>query len=381
MSTNFADSFAPRRSRGLSLIELMISLTLGLFLIAGMLTLLARNSNSRAELDKAGRQVENGRYAMQRISEDVHNAGFYGEFYGIPAPGGAGYPTAFPDPCSVSFGTTAFKTAMALPIQGVTAVTSTSAPTCINTANIVTGSNVLVVRFASPATALPTAASAAAGDYDWAPNATVATAGQSTLVANQLYVQANVDDVSFSTGSAVATNFAGGMSLKVSSGSATNLIYAPVYRYITRIFFLSPCSRPSSGTVCTAAADGGSPIPTLKVIELTSGSAAPAFSDPTPVAEGIEKLVFDYGLDSNSDGAPDNYVDCSTCALADWGNVVAVRINLLARNTEMSPDYSDAKTYSLGLAGTYTPTGSEQRYKRHAYQMQVRLNNTSMRRE
>ena len=196
-----------------------------------------------------------------------------------------------------------------------------------------------------------------------------------------MYVQANVDDVSFSTGSAVATNFAGGMSLKVSSGSATNLIYAPVYRYITRIFFLSPCSRPSSGTVCTAAADGGSPIPTLKVIELTSGSAAPAFSDPTPVAEGIEKLVFDYGLDSNSDGAPDSYVDCSTCALADWGNVVAVRINLLARNTEMSPDYSDAKTYSLGLAGTYTPTGSEQRYKRHAYQMQVRLNNTSMRRE
>ncbi len=44
--------FAYRGSRGLSLIELMVSLTLGLFLIAGMLTLLARNSNSRAELDR-----------------------------------------------------------------------------------------------------------------------------------------------------------------------------------------------------------------------------------------------------------------------------------------------------------------------------------------
>lgn len=79
-------SFALRRSRGLSLIELMVSLTLGLFLIAGMLTLLARNSNTRSELDKAGRQFENGRYAAQRLSEDLHNAGFYGEFFAVPDP-------------------------------------------------------------------------------------------------------------------------------------------------------------------------------------------------------------------------------------------------------------------------------------------------------
>ena len=66
--------------RGFTLIELMVSLALGLFIISGMLTLMARNSETRGEIEKAGRQIENGRYAIQRLSEDIHHAGFYGEF-------------------------------------------------------------------------------------------------------------------------------------------------------------------------------------------------------------------------------------------------------------------------------------------------------------
>lgn len=370
--------------RGLSLIELMVSLTLGLFLIAGMLTLLARNSNTRAELDKAGRQVENGRYAAQRLSEDLHNAGFYGEFYGVPSPGTSSFPTALPDPCNLFYATTAFKGAKAFPVQGITAVANGTVPSCINTANIVKSaySSLLVVRFASPATTLPTPASAASGVVDWAPNPTAASAALATLdpasAVPLLYAQSNIDDVSFATKSDAAANFA---TLKVSSGTATNQINAPVYRYITRIYFLSPCSRPTSGIVCSAAADGGSPIPTLKMIEMISTGSAAVFSDPVPVAEGIEALGFDYGLDSNADGAPDTYVDCSACTADNWGNVVAVRVNLIARNTEVSPGYADAKTYSLGLAGTYTPSTADQRYKRHEYQLQVRVKNASMRRE
>jgi type IV pilus assembly protein PilW len=381
MSKPFIRNGAPLAhdlQRGLSLIELMVSLTLGLFLIAGMLTLRARNSNTRAELDKAGRQIENGRYAAQRLAEDLHNAGFYGEFYGVASPGTAAFPAALPDPCAVNYATTSFTDARAFPVQGITAVSS--APSCINAANIVTGafSSVLVVRFASPASTLPTPANVAAGNYDWAPTATAATAALATLDASTLYVQSNVDSTVFATTTNAAANFA---TLKVSSGSATTLINAPIYRYVTRIYFLSPCSRPASGTLCTSAADGGSPIPTLKMIELLGNGATGVFSDPVPVAEGIEAVSFDYGLDSNADGAPDSYVDCSACSVADWGNVVAVRVNLIARNTEISAGYTDAKTYAVGLAGTYTPNTAAKRYKRHAYQLQVRVNNTSMRRE
>lgn len=360
----------PQRHRGLSLVELMVALTLGLFLIAGMLTLLARNSNVRGELDKAARQVENGRYATQRLSEDLHNAGFYGEFSAPAAPGTPAYPTALPDPCNTGYprGTKMadFVAALALPVQGITAVSTV--PSCLDAANVVSGSNIIVVRFASPAQLLPTftaagfAASAASG---------------------VMYVQPNVDEARFAyRGEASpydpATYFD---VLKVSTGAATNLVNAPVYRYVTRIYFLSPCSRPTSGTVCSSTADSGSPIPTLKMVELTSNGTSPTFSDPIAIAEGIEQISFDYGIDNDADGAADSYVTCSTCTVPNWGNVVAVRVNVLARNTETSPDFTDAKTYNLGLAGSYTPSGAAQRYKRHAYQVQVRLNNASMRRE
>ncbi len=355
--------FAHRHSRGLSLIELMVSLTLGLFLIAGMLTLLARNSNSRAELDKAGRQVENGRYAAQRLSEDLHNAGFYGEFYAVPAP-----TTTPSDPCAG--GSTAYaalKTAMVWPVAAYTAA-SASPATCIAAADFVANTDVLVVRFASPLVTL----------QNWAATASAAASSVSSLTAGVTYMQANIDDVAFAASTSDATaNFG---TLKVSSGAATNLVNAPVYRYITRIYFLSPCSRPT-GTNCDATADGGSPIPTLKMVELTATGGAAAWSSPIPVAEGIERLSYDFGLDSNTDGSPDSYTRCSPCAATDWPNIVAVRINMVARNTEASPDYTDAKTYSLGTAGPYTPSGTAQRYKRHEYQLQVRLNNVSMRRE
>ena len=283
--------FASRRNRDLSLIELMVSLTLGLFLIAGMLTLLARNNNSRAELDKAGRQVENGRYAAQRLSEDLHNAGFYGEFYGVAAP-----TTTPSDPCAG--GSTAYaalKTAMVWPVAAYTAA-SASPAACIAAADFVASTDVLVVRFASPLVTL----------QNWAATASAAASSVSSLTAGVTYMQANIDDVAFAASTSDATaNFG---TLKVSSGAATNLVNAPVYRYITRIYFLSPCSRPQSpATSCNASADGGAPIPTLKMVELTASGGAAAWSSPVPVAEGIERLSYDFGLDTNADGSPDSY--------------------------------------------------------------------------
>ena len=65
--------------QGLSLIELMVSITIGLLLVSAMATLIANNSAHRQEVEQASRQIENGRYAMQVLSEDLHHAGYYGE--------------------------------------------------------------------------------------------------------------------------------------------------------------------------------------------------------------------------------------------------------------------------------------------------------------
>ena len=61
---------------GFSLIELMIGLTVGLLLVAGLGTIYASSVRSQAELQKSAAQIENGRYAMEKISADLHLAGF-----------------------------------------------------------------------------------------------------------------------------------------------------------------------------------------------------------------------------------------------------------------------------------------------------------------
>ena len=70
--------------------------------------------------------------------------------------------------------------------------------------------------------------------------------------------------------------------------------------------------------------------------------------------------------------------------MAEWTQVVAVRLNLLARNTEATPGYTDTKTYTLGLdsagaANNVTAPGDA--YRRHNYKELVRVQNVSQRKE
>ena len=119
----------------------------------------------------------------------------------------------------------------------------------------------------------------------------------------------------------------------------------------------------------------GDNIPTLKRLELATNGTFTT----TALVEGIEYMQFDYGIDSDGDGVINSYTDCSTCSLTDWSNVVAIRVNLVARNTETSPGHIDTKTYSIGDSGTVGPFSDA--FKRHAYNQVIRLNNPSGRRE
>jgi type IV pilus assembly protein PilW len=90
-------------------------------------------------------------------------------------------------------------------------------------------------------------------------------------------------------------------------------------------------------------------------------------------------MQIDYGVDDTDDGMTDRYLDCSTCTVADWSNIVAARINIVARNQQATTNWSDGKTYDLGLAGTVGPFNTA--FKRHAFTQLVRLVNPSGRRE
>ena len=142
------------RQAGLSLIELMIAITIGLFLLVGLVSVFATSNQTYLDLSRAAQQIENGRFAVQVLSDDIAHAGFYGRYSqpGIIPTGSLPDPCvntvttpAPPDPSSLQF-------AMALPLQGYNAPAhplTGSAPTvsgCISDANHVEGTDILVIR-------------------------------------------------------------------------------------------------------------------------------------------------------------------------------------------------------------------------------------------
>ncbi|MBI2961729.1 MAG: PilW family protein [Betaproteobacteria bacterium] len=355
----------------MSLIELMIAMTLGLILLAGLVTVFATSSRSQLELQRSAQQIENGRYAMDLITQDLHHAGYYGQFFAYPA--GA----AVPDPCATG-DAAALQTAMSVPVQlypapdltSIPALGATSCSVWINTANVQPGSDILVVRRAE----------------------TSPLAVGSTATSNEVYLQANITtaEIQFGTGAAITStsNASGAVATVKKKDGATA---ADIYKYRVHVYFVSTCSLPSGGgTICTGASDdAGLPIPTLKRLELGVVGGTRTYS-VVPIAEGIDLLKVQLGIDEVpaaangdtgliGDGAADRYITAPTVpSVAELRNVVSAQVGVLSRNTEASAGHTDDKTYTL--AGTSVPAYNDP-YKRHAYQSEIRLVNLSSRRE
>ena len=338
-----------RAQAGISLIELMISMAIGLFLLAGLVAVFVNSAQSSAELSKAAQQVENGRFAMQTLVEDLQHAGYYGQYFAVDAP----VATLLPDACD--YGASgppyaALREALLLPVQGY-GDWDASLSACLPAANHKAGTDILVVRRAD----------------------TTATTG-SNFDIGRLYLQTNANSQEANNPlirAATATNGSLG------TGNTFWLLDknsqpGPVRKLRVHIYFVSPCSTP---TVCTGGS-GDDGVPTLKRLELVSGGFA-----VVPIAEGIENLQFDYGVDADEDGAPEApFVETPANPQA-WANVVAINVNLIARNVEGSAGYSDPKTYQVGEFVTWTPTGGDLQFKRHAYSELARIVNVSARRE
>jgi len=348
--TRYPGDSGNRRSQcGISLLELMISLTIGLFLLAGLTTVYVNSAQSNAELNKAAQQIENGRFAMQNITEDLRHAGYYGQYYAVAAPVAVG----LPDPCDYGVSGVPYaglKDALLLPIQGYGAWDATLGG-CLPATNHKSGTDILVVR------RLDTNVTAA-GNFE----------------VGRLYAQTNANAANLNNPLIRAATSSAGT---LGTGNTFTLLDknnqpAPVRRLHVRIYFVSPCSKPA---VCTgSAADDG--IPTLKRLELVNGG----FSI-VPIAEGIENLQFDYGVDADGDGGPEAPFIESPANPQAWANVVTVNVSLLARNLDASAAYLDPKTYQVGEFVSWTPTGADRTFKRHAYNELVRIVNVSGRRE
>ncbi len=354
-----------RHQCGMTLVEWMVSITIGLVLLAGLTTLIAQQSSTQAELEKSSRQIENGRYAMQLLNEDIQMAGYYGEFSDVAS---LALPGALPDPCVTAVAD--IEPAMKFPVQGYDFPSSTTVrPSCIAAANHVAGTDILVVRRVESSTLTIATAAAAAG--------------------GQLYLQSGLTPSGLEFGKKMGTGTDAGGTAVFTLFNKDGTTLASLRKFLVHIYFVSPCSVPS-GSTCSSAADGGKPIPTLKMLELSAAGSSTTMTT-TSLVEGIENMQIDYGIDTTGDGAPDGQFVATTATADDWANLVALRVHLLARNNESSAGYVDPKTYAMGYnsaasAQTVTPStdsyGSSVRaYRRRLFSQLIRVVNPSARRD
>ena len=339
---------------GATLVELMIAIAIGLLLLTALAALFAYNSNARGEIDRTSQQIENGRYGLEVLRDDIHQAGFFAGYDGSAATKQATtacVPRAGVALSAANLGWQASPALVPLSIYGYAGGDLPGTETCIT--NQKTNTDVLVVRrvVSEPLPVTTMAAGTYPADYFMQ----VSTCADATVDAPTI-------PFVIATG-ASATPF---------TLHAKNCIaLATVRKLVVRAYYVGTCS------VCTGGGDG---IPTLRMVELSAGAMP---NGGVPLVEGIDSMRVEYSIDNDANGTVDSIKRCKAgvdaCSLADWTNVMAVKVHLLARNLGKTIDYSDAKTYNMGLAGTIAAPGDG--YKRHLYSALVIAHNQTGPRE
>lgn len=330
------------RSRGFTIIELMVGLTIGMLLVAGLSLLFANSSRTGIELEKSIRQIENGRYAIESLHDDIALAGYYGE---VP---GNFISYSSPSVCATALTdlgwdkTVPSDPKVPMPIMGLTAAQTAPLSTsgCID----------------------PHLAGTAAFAIHRLNTEAVAPASMTSSSPHVQTSRCNTDPVASPF---IISKTAADFTLK--NYACTDK--TGVRRFISRIYYISSCND------CSA---GGDAIPTLKMAELQGDRMV-----SVPVAEGVENLVVEYGFDA---GAGDTATFRSalnadaTAYDGNWANVVAVRVYLLTRTTEKTQGFSDlGKTYVMGQSASVP--GDNSGFKRRIYTTTVRLTNVAGPRE
>lgn len=391
-------SYKKDRQYGFSLIELMIALVIGLLISAALGMLFLNISRSNEEMAKANSQIENGRFAIQLLQEDIVHGGYWAghvpqfdDFTFASEP--EDVPGTIANPCltyDAANWTAEYKESLVgLPLQ-VYGATPPAGGGCVT--NLATNkqadTDVLVVRHAE--TCLPGEANCDAE------------------VEGQLYFQASQCELEKTGLKKISPYLLATENFTLHKRDCTNTATPPdltiagtvanKQRFISNIYYVRDYA--------VTAGDG---IPTLMVSQFDLVGGVLAHQEAIPLIEGIEGFSVELGIDSLSDtnspidynsgitwanttdlnsptnrgdGAPEGaYIHCTDaipCTAGQLVNVVAAKVYVLARADRVSPGYKDTKTYNLGstVLGPYNDG-----FKRHVFSTTIRLNNVSSRRE
>ncbi len=218
-----------------------------------------------------------------------------------------------------------------------------------------------------------------------------------TTVDGTVYIQSNVrtaeikiadaaNAVDPSTSSADVKGDTDANRINKFPGKAT-LPYADIREYNVHIYYVAQCN---AAAVCTT-----SDTPTLKRLELTNDGSGGTEMAVIPLVEGVERFNVEFGIDNNpatanavtgqiGDGVPDTYV-AIPATVADYENIMSIKVHLLVRSLESTVGYEDDKVYTVGSTGAATDTidysAINNAFKRNVYRFEVRPSNVAAKRE
>ena len=337
-------------SKGLSLIELMIAMVIGLLLLTGTASMFISNKRIYKEQDEMGRIQENARFAMQMLIEDIRMAGYAGcsedideitnHLNDLSANPSLQFSNAVEGVNEADSGTPAnSQWQPSNSEEGVSAM--------------VDGTDAISIRYVDPSgirlsEAMPkvsaelkvtTTGDLAIGDIVALSDCDAADIFQLTQVqVSSSHLQHNAGK---GGGLPSPGNLTKPLSKKYGEG-------AEIVRFISRRYYIG------TGT-------NGSP----SLFRMENGGTA------VELIEGVENMEILYGEDTlNNDTIPDTYVHAGS--VSNWDNVVSVRVSLLFRtiddNASNAPNTS---TYSM-LDTTFDPTDDRRRRRVVTNTVQIR---------
>jgi type IV pilus assembly protein PilW len=378
---------------GFGLVELMISIAIGLVILAALVALFVNSSRNNREMATANSVIENGRFAIELLESDIVHAGYWSTYVpdfddptrddAPPVSTPVGAPPALCeayDPGTWVTGTAVMNRLLGIPVQVFPAADAVCAGVV---EDVVEGTDVIVLRHAERCA--PGTGSCAADDP-----------GQPELFLQSSLCADEIDANPYVFGRTGAAPFDPPFELT----RRDCVTPAEKRRFASYIYYVRDHA--------VAPGDG---IPTLVRSEFDRVDGVIGFQAPVPLIEGIDGIWFELGVDNLSitgdevdnseevdwedddtksravnrgDGVPDVYRRCDPACdqpadTLDLMNVTSVKLYVIARSREATPGYTDTKTYVAGAAGDVGPF--DDGFKRHLYTTTIRLPNISGRRE
>jgi len=311
------------RARGLALVELMVAVTVGMLITAGVLGLFVTSSAVYDETDDITELQENSRFALDYLVNELRHAGFFGQARLHSIEKDDSLATVFDD-CSGEAAALDFQT----PLFGDSA-SGTTALGCMDDVLFVDGipSDILVVKSVRPYPYRDEDDSGVIGDTeDYDRNGRVDSADR--LQIGRAYVASNAQ-----TGRLLTITSSDERDAVPSVAASGLYPRGAFWEYSFSAYYIRP-------------GDDSLEDPPVLARKRLDWNGTRLETKTEDLVEGVEGMRLLYGFDSDEDGIADSYVGAE--GIDDWNDVRQVAVHLLLRAQEPDHSYTDTKQYQLG---------------------------------